>query len=115
MTTVADQVQYESGVRFRWAIVAFAAALLIVVSQLIQLSGVQPPVSEATVTLITENQRATVDIIGAILDFGGLIAVAALLNWLHRIAQARQPTLKPVTRWTAVAGALIAAVMAVVY
>jgi hypothetical protein len=115
MTTVADQVQYETGVRFRWAIVAFAAALLIVVSQLIQLSGAQPPVSEATVTLITENQRATVDIIGAVLDFGGLLALAALLYWLHRIAQSRQPTFKAATRWTAVGGAVIAAVMALVY
>ncbi len=40
MTTVAaDQVQYESSVRFRWALVAFAAAILLVVSQLIQPSG----------------------------------------------------------------------------
>jgi hypothetical protein len=116
MTTVAaDQVQYESSVRFRWAIVAFAAAILLVVSQLIQLSGAQPPVSEATITLITENQRATVDIIGAILDMGGLLALAALLNWLHRIAQARQPGLKSPTRWVAVGGAVLAAVMAVVY
>ena len=115
MTTVSNQVQYESTVRFRWAVVAFSAALLLVVSQLIQLSGAQPPVSEATVTLITENQRATVDIIGAVLDFAGLIAVAALLNWLHHIAQARQPTLKAATRWVAVGGATLAAVMAVVY
>ena len=115
MTAVADQVQYESSVRFRWAIVAFAAALLLVVSQLIQLSGAQPPVSEATITLITENQRATVDIIGAILDFAGLLAVGALLYWLHRAAQARQPTFKAATRWTAVGGAVLAAVMALVY
>ena len=115
MTTVASQVEYESSVRFRWAIAAFAAALLLIVSQLIQLSGAQPPVSEATVTLITENSRATVDIIGAILEMGGLFTVAALLYWLHRIAQARQPTFKVVTRWTAAVGAVLAAVMAVVY
>ena len=102
MTTVADQVQYESSVRFRWAIVAFAAALLLVVSQLIQLSGAQPPVSEATITLITENQRATVDIIGAILDFAGLLARggASLLAAPHRAGpaadvQARQPAGPP--------------------
>src|SRR5579875_273705 len=99
VTTVASQVEYESSVRFRWAIVAFAAALLLIVSQLIQLSGAQPPVSEATVTLITENSRATVDIIGAILEMGGLFTVAALLYWLHRIAQARQPGLRGASRW----------------
>ncbi len=115
MTTVADQVQYESSVRFRWAIVAFGAAILLVASQLIQLSGAQPPVSEATVTLITESQRATVDIVGAVLDMIGLLSVAALLFWLHRIAQVRQPTLRRATRLTAATGAVLAAIMAVVY
>ncbi|HEY2037632.1 MAG TPA: hypothetical protein VGG96_11500 [Steroidobacteraceae bacterium] len=116
MTTVAaDQVQYESSVRFRWAIVAFAAAILLVVAQLIQLSGAQAPVSELTVSLITDNQRTTSDIIGAIFDMGGLLALAALLNWLHHIAQARQPTLKTPTRWVATTGGVLTAVFSVVY
>jgi hypothetical protein len=115
MTTVADQVQYESSARPRWAIVAFSAAVLLVASQLIQLSGTQPPVSEATITLITENQRATVDIIGSILDMCGLLALVALLFWLHRIAQARQPTLRGATRVTAATGGVLAAIMALVY
>ncbi|MDE3132401.1 MAG: hypothetical protein KGL16_14715 [Acidobacteriota bacterium] len=115
MTTVAEQVQTESRLRFRYAVIAFAAAILIVVSQLLQLSGAQPPVSEATVTLITENSRATIDIIGAALDMLGLLSLAYLLFWLHRSAQARQPTLRDVTRWTATAGAVLAAVMALVY
>jgi hypothetical protein len=95
--------------------VAFAAAVLLVASQLIQLSGSQPPVSEATITLITESQRATIDIVGAVLDMGGLLALAALLFWLHRIAQARQPGLRAATRLTAVTGAVLAALMAVIY
>ena len=62
MAIVSDQVQYESRTRSRWAIVAFVAAVGLVLSQLLELSGPQPPVSEATVTLITENARATVDL-----------------------------------------------------
>ena len=49
MPTVAEQVQYESRLRFRFAVVAFAAAVLLVVSQLLELSGAQPPVRETTV------------------------------------------------------------------
>ncbi len=115
MTTVAEQVKYESGLRFRYAVIAFGAAVLLVVSQLLQLSGTQPAVSEATVTLITENARATTDVIGAALDMCGLLALAALLFWLHRRAQARQPELRSATRWTASAGAVLAAVMALLY
>lgn len=115
MTTVAEQVQYESRLRPRYAVIAFGAAILLVASQLLQLSGTQPPVSEATVTLITENARATTDIIGAALDMLGLFSVSALLFWLHRSAQARQPQLRGATRWVASSGALLAAVMALVY
>ncbi|MDE3133926.1 MAG: hypothetical protein KGL15_07665 [Acidobacteriota bacterium] len=115
MTTIAAQIQSESRLRFRYAVIAFAAAVLLVVSQLLQLSGTQPPVSEATVTLITENSRATIDIIGAVLDACGLCGLGVLLFWLHRSAQARQPQLRAATRYTATAGAVLGAVMALVY
>jgi hypothetical protein len=115
MTTVAEQVQHESRLRPRYAGVAFCAAVLLVGSQLIQLSGAHSPVNEVTVTLITENQRATLDIVGAILEMFGLGAVAALLYWLHRSAQARRPEFRTAVRLTVTVGALAAAVMAVVY
>jgi hypothetical protein len=115
MTTVAEQVQYESRLRFRYAIVAFAAAVLLIVSQLLQLSGSQSPVSEETITLLTENSRSGVDIAGAALDMLGLLALATLLFWLHRAAQARAPQMRSATRWTASTGAVIAAVMALLY
>ena len=115
MATVDQQVQYESGLRYRYAIVAFAAAILLVVSQLLQVSGTQAPVSEATITLITDNSRATIDIIGSVLDMLGLFSLAALLFWLHRSSQARAPQLRAATRWTASTGAVLAAVMAIVF
>jgi hypothetical protein len=115
MTTVSDQVQYESSVRFRWAILAFVAAILLVGSQLIQLSGAQPPVSESTVSLITYNSRGTIDTVGSIVDMLGLFSVGALLFWLHRRAQARLPQLRSLTRFTVAAGALIAGLLGLVY
>ncbi len=115
MATVTDQVEYESGLRYRYALIAFAAAIMLVVSQLLQVSGTQAPVSEATVTLITDNSRATIDIIGSVLDMVGLFSLALLLFWLHRSAQARAPQLRSATRWTASSGAVLAAVMAIVF
>jgi hypothetical protein len=112
---VAAQVSYESGVRFRYAVVAFVAALLIVASQLMQLSGVHAPVSELTLDLIAANQRATLDIVGAALDMLGLVAIAVLLYWLHSIATARRPELKIFVRYAATAGAVLSAVMAIAY
>ncbi len=92
--TVAEQVNYESSVRFRYGVIAFCAALLIVASQLIQLSGVHASVNELTLDLVAANQRVTLDVIGAALDMLGLAAVGVLLYWLHRISSARRPELK---------------------
>jgi hypothetical protein len=109
---VAAQVSYESAVRFRYAVVAFVAALLIVGSQLINLSGVHAPVSELTLDLIAFNQRASLDIVGACMDTLGLVAIGVLLYWLHTIASARRPDFKAIVRYLATIGALLSAVMA---
>jgi hypothetical protein len=113
--TVAEQVQYESRVRFRYGVVAFLAALLIVASQLLNLSGTHAPVNELTLELIAVTQRASLDLLGSILDLVGLVAVGALLFWLHRISSARRPELKPAVRYVAAVGAVLSAVMALTY
>jgi hypothetical protein len=113
--SVAEQVNYESSVRFRYGVIAFCGALLIVASQLIQLSGVHASVNELTLDLVAANQRVTPDVIGATLDMLGLAAVGVLLYWLHRISSARRPELKPLVRWIASVGAGLSAVMALAY
>jgi hypothetical protein len=113
--TVAEQVRYESGVRMRYAVIAFCAALLIVASQLIQLSGVHAPVNELTLDLIAASQRRGLDIVGAVLDMLGLVAVGVLLYWLHVITRARRPELKPFVRYLVAIGAGLSAVMAITY
>jgi hypothetical protein len=115
MTTVAEQVQYESSLRFRYAVIAFGAAIALVVSQLLQLSGSQSPVSEETISLLNANSRTALNIAGAAIDTIGLLALAMLLIWLHRSAQARQPQLRSATRWAASGGAVLAGVMALIY
>jgi hypothetical protein len=115
MTTVTEQVQYESRVRFKFGVVAFCAAILLVGSQLLNLSGVHAPVSELTLELISISQRATLDLVGTIVDLLGLIALAVVLYWLHVISAVRRPELKPVIRWLASGGAVISGVMAIAY
>jgi hypothetical protein len=114
MTTLAEQLQEESRLRFRWGVVSFAAALLLVVSQLLVLSAKQPPVSESTVSIIAYDSSAGKELISSILDLLALGALAALLFWLHRSAQARQPQLRTLTRLAVATGAVLAGVMAMV-
>lgn len=109
------QVQYERRVRLRYAIIAFAAAVLIVGSQVVDLGGQHANVDELTLELVTAHQRATLDVVGAVLDMLGLIGVGVTLAWLHRISVARNPELNQVVKWLAVIGSGLAAVMVIAY
>jgi hypothetical protein len=109
------QVEYESRVRIKYAALAFFAALMLVGSQLLQLSGPHASVDELTLDLIYANKRETVDIIGAVMDMLGLISTGVLLNWLYAISRARNPGMKPATRWLVVIGAGLSGVMALAY
>jgi hypothetical protein len=109
------QVEYESRVRFRYGAIAFIAALLLIGSQLLQLSGPHSNIDELTLDLIYANKRETLDLVGAVLDMLGLISVGVVLNWMFDAAKARNPGMKSITRWLAVVGAVLSAVMAIAY
>jgi hypothetical protein len=113
--SVAAQVEYESQVRIKYAALAFFAALMLVGSQLLQLSGPHSSVDELTLDLIYANKRGTIDLIGAVLDMLGLISVGVVLNWLFVVSRARNPGMKVATRWLVVMGAALSAVMAIAY
>jgi hypothetical protein len=110
---VSSEVDYEKRVRFRYGVIAFVGALMLIASQLIQLSGPRTTVNELTVDLIIDSRRQTLDIIGAILQMFGLIAVGIVLFWLFRVSRARNPQQKPAIRWLAIGGAVLSGVMAV--
>ena len=110
-----EQVEYESRVRMRYAAIAFFAALLIVGSQLITLSGPHTSVDELTLDLLTANKRFPIDLIGSIVDSLGLIALMLMLTWLHSIARARNPGIRDWVRWLVIIGAGVSAVMSIVY
>jgi len=112
---IAQQVRYESQVRSRYGTISFIAALTLIGSQLLQLTGSHSPVNELTMDLLAAKQRVTLDIVGAVLDLIGLVALAVTLGWLHNVTHYRRPEVKAITRWLAVGGAGLTAVMSITY
>jgi hypothetical protein len=111
----ATQIQYESGVRLRYAILLFAAAILTVGAELIQAVGIHTNVQELTLDLITIHKRFPIDIIGATLTASGLIALAMALNWLGKSTRAREPMMRRWFGYLVIIGAAMSAVSAVCY
>ncbi len=111
----ADLIAYESRVRVRYGWIAFAAAVLIVGSQLLQLSGVHTSVNELTLTLITVNKRFPIDLVGAVLNAIGYIALALLLAFLAKISGLRNPEYRSFIGKLAYAGAGVSALCSLVY
>src|SRR5581483_10215966 len=99
----------------RYAVLAFAAALLIVGSQLIQLSGPHTDVDELTLDLITAHKRFPIDLIGSVVDAVGLISLMTMLIWLHAISRARNVAIRNWIRSLVMAGAVLSAAGAVAY
>lgn len=112
--TVSDQLAYERRVRPRFAVLTFAGAILVVVSQLVQLSGQRSTVGELTISLLLVHQRFPLDLIGAILDGFGFAALALGLGWLAQATKVRSPLQQPFVRWLVLAGGFLAGIMAVV-
>ncbi|MGO9901467.1 MAG: hypothetical protein ACLP0J_17700 [Solirubrobacteraceae bacterium] len=108
--SVEDQLYYEARVRKRQAILAIVAAVLLLVSPIMELAGLHPKVNELTLTLIAINQRFPLDLIAALVQAAGLVALAFTLGWLGGRSQARDPGVRTWVRWLAVAGALVSAI-----
>ncbi len=110
---VLEQVEYETGMRKRYAAITFFAAVLIVIAQLIQLSGVKADVTELTLNLVVANIRAGRDIAAAVLEGLGYVAVGFMLIWMQGIARARNPEMRSFVRYFSISGAALASVLTV--
>lgn len=108
--TVKETLSYESRVRFRQAIVAGAAGLLLIVAAAVQLAGPHANVSELTLGLIVEHKRFALDVVGAVIQGLGWLAVAWTLNFLFGAIRARDTQVHSFIRYAALAGAPLAAV-----
>jgi hypothetical protein len=109
------QLQHESRVRVRQSAVAAIAGLLIVAAAIVQLGGAHAKVNELTLDLITEHRRAGLDLLGAVVNALGLLALGWTLSYLFEITRARNPQAPPFTRYLAIAGALLSGLAAIAY
>jgi hypothetical protein len=110
-----DQLLYEARARNRMAAVAGLAGILVLVGSIVQLSGPHTSVDELTLDLITANKRFPLDLIAAVLNGIGSLAIAWTLAFLFGISRARRPEIKVFIKWIAIAGGVLAAVTGVAY
>ncbi len=115
MSVVDDQLLYESRVRDRQAVIAAAAAVLLVAAAAVQISGPHTKVNEITLDLITAHKRFPLDLVGAVLNGLGLVALAATLWFLFGLVRARNESLKNFVGPIAVLGGVLAGVSGIVY
>ena len=88
--TVEARLEHEARVRTRQAIVAAVAAVCLIASAVLQLAGPHTKVNELTLGLIFEHRRFMLDLIGAIIETVGWLALSWTLWYLYDCARARE-------------------------
>jgi len=111
-----DRLAYESRVSTRQVVLAVAAGVLLMAGVLIQAFGPHPKVTEQTLALVTENKRATQDLIGSIVTALAYFSLASTLWYLWGSTRAREPKVRPAfTGILAVVGCVLYGVSIVAY
>ena len=113
--TAQDQLAYETRVRPRQTLVAGLAALALVAAAAIQVVGPQSKVTELTVQLLLINKRFPLDLIGAVVQGVGVIALVWTLAFLFDCARARRPEMSSATRIVILVAGVVAAIGAIIY
>jgi hypothetical protein len=85
------QLSYEARVRDRQSKVALAAGLLLVIAFAMQAIGPHAKVSEFTIELLNDSHRSVLNILGAVLNGAGYLALAWTVSFLQRCSWARNP------------------------
>src|SRR5437764_10036605 len=108
--SVDSRLQYEARVRPRQAMIAGTAAVLVFAAAVIQLAGPHTTVNEVTLGLIFEHKRFLLDVIGAVLQGAGWLALASTLWFLFGCTRAREERIQPFIGALAWIGAALAAI-----
>ncbi len=87
---VEGRLEYEARLRTRQAIVAGVAAFCVLASAVLQLAGPHTKVNELTLGLIFEHRRFALDLIGAIVQTLGFVALSWTLWFLFDCTRARE-------------------------
>lgn len=113
---VEQRLAYEARVRPRYSVIAGLAGILLLGGAVMQSVGPQPKVDELTIQLIATNKRATLEVVGAVVNGLGLAALAVTLSFLYgAIASRKQEGLPNATRLAGLAGGALAAVGGIAY
>jgi hypothetical protein len=99
--------------RPRYAVIAGLGGVALLAAAALQAAGPQPSVSELTLTLITINKRAGLEVAGAVVNAIGLIALGLTLAFLFDAARSRRTEVTPAPRFAALTGGVVAAVAGV--
>src|SRR5579862_3240722 len=110
-----QQLIREARARNRQAIVAGTAAVLLVAAAIIQLGGPHTKVDELTVDLIVANKRFPLDLIAAVVNALGSLAIAWTLVYLHDCSRARNPDVKGYVTVLAILAGVLSAITGVTY
>ena len=113
--TVDERLSYEARVRPYLAVLAGLAGVLLVGASIMQLTGPHTKVSELTLDLITAHKRYPLDLIAAVVNALGSLALAATLSFLYGAARARNEQLQPFVKFLAIGGAVVAGISGIAY
>jgi hypothetical protein len=106
-----QQLSYEARVRDRQSKVALAAGILLVLAFALQALGPHTKVSEFTIELLNDSHRSALNILGAVLNGAGYLALAWTVSFLQGCAHARNP--ERARRWVATTAWIGAGLVAV--
>jgi hypothetical protein len=112
---VDEQLLYEARLRPRQAVVAALAGILLMAAAVVQLSGPHTRVDELTLDLIIAHKRFPLDLVAAVINALGSLALAWTLVFLLGVTRVRNPQVQPWIRVLAILGAAIAAISGIAY
>ncbi len=113
--SATGQLQYEARMRPRYAVAAGAAAVLLIAGAVVQQLGPRTSVTELTVELITAHKAFAADLIAAMLNSIGSVALAATLAFMFGLARARNPRAQSFIRAIIWLGGGLVAVTGITY
>jgi hypothetical protein len=113
--SATGQLHYEARMRPRYAVAAGVAAVLLIAGAVVQQLGPRTSVTELTVELLTAHKAFSTDVIAAILNAVGSVALAATLAFMFGLARARNPRAQSFIRVIIWLGGGLVAVTGITY
>ncbi len=114
---MAAHADHERELRLRlpYAVIAAVGGVALLGAAALQAVGPQAKVSELTLELITFHKRGGLEVVAAVVNGLGLVALGLTLSFLGRATQARRKEMTQGPRMAAIAGGVVGAVGGIAY